>query len=115
MLGFLQKRPERGVVFDKGSDGKYRWRVVVVLDKHRHEGSLDAGGHRTVFLDQVQDGYFSVKECYRDAAAEIARWCPLNKVEWYMEILGRLVKVERMPDGSIAARSSGIDVDASNA
>ena len=87
MFRFLQARPHRGIVMDLGKDDKFRWRAVEIPERLMDVPSIGLAANpcRTVFTDTVQDGYHSAKHCFRDAAIEIDRWCPINKVSWWME------------------------------
>ena len=99
MFGFLQRRPNRGVVFKLGGDDKWRWRVVEVDEADAGKEVLEKDQHRTVFADTIQDGYHNANRSAQDAFGEIARWCPLNKVGWYVEHDAKLHQVRRVPRG----------------
>ena len=87
MFRFLQRRPQRGIVFKLGEDDKFRWRAVDFKANFDDEDKqwCQVADHRTVFTDTIQDGYHSVKQCFADAVHEVERWCPRNKVSWWLE------------------------------
>ena len=86
MFRWLQKRPGRGIVFKLGEDDKFRWQCVrmPLEDEGKDCVEEDKELHRTVFVDVVSDGYPNVKHTFADAVNEVERWCPRNKVSWWL-------------------------------
>ena len=118
MFSFLQKRPRRGIVFKIGEDDKFRWRAVEIDEiKLRDRQTADSKDCRTCFTDTIQDGYFNVRDCFQDALREIERWCPRNKVSWWLEdnATGILLRCHlvgdaiRLPNQEAAAQPSNVD------
>ena len=90
MFDFLRRSIPRGIVLKEGQDGKYRWRCVNLPASTRKDAVVDETLCRTVFTDSIQDGYHSVKPCFKDALREVTQWVHPSRVRWFAESGGQL-------------------------
>ena len=89
MFRFLQRRPNRAVVFKLDNEDRFRWRCTKMplmfwgrtfLEPNEVEHHCT-----TVFVDTIQDSYHGIKNSFADAAGEIREWCELRKISWWVE------------------------------
>ena len=89
MFRFLQRRPERAIVFKLDNEDRYRWRVVEMPAAYWGRQELAPAvveEHcRTVLVDTIQDSYHGLKNCFKDAKHEVTQWVEPRKVSWWVE------------------------------